>query len=835
VVVQKVMKMEATMPQAGGRKPAKEWSMPVEGMTCASCVSRVEKAISKVPGVERATVNLATEHANVTADPSVTSDALVEAVKRAGYEVPQSSTTLNVGGMTCASCVSRVEKALRRVPGVADAVVNLATETATVRGIAVEDDALIAAVSKAGYEASLHTDETKQVPLPRRDSEMLAVVVAALLTLPLAVPMVAQWFGVHVMLPPSVQLVLATVVQFAFGGRFYKSAYKAVLARAGNMDLLVALGTSAAYGLSAYELVVHPGEMEHLYFEASAVVITLVRFGKWLEVRAKHKTSEAIRALNALRPETARVRANGEEKDIPLSQVRAGDGVVVRPGERIPVDGVILEGQSDIDESLITGESLPVSKGAGDPVVTGSILAHGYLVVRTTAVGADTMLSRIIRLVESAQVEKAPIQRLVDKVSAVFVPAILGMALLTFFGWLAVSGSAEMAMLNAVAVLVIACPCSLGLATPTAIMAGTGVAAQHGILIKDAEALELAHRMNVVAFDKTGTLTEGKPSLVTFAPAQVSRQEALRLAASIQQASEHPLARAVVAAAQSEDVPLSSVADVTALPGRGIEATVDGRQLVIGSDRWLNASAVQAPSELQRAAEEAHASGLTVSWLVQTQPEPRVLALMAFGDAIKGTAHRAIEALSEMGVRTVLLTGDNVGSAQRVAKELGIDEVHAELLPEDKAKAVAALRKSGAVVGMVGDGINDAPALAAADVGIAMATGTDVAMHAAGVTLMRGDPSLVADAIDVSRKTYRKIRQNLFWAFVYNLLGVPLAAFGVLSPVVAGAAMAFSSVSVVSNALLLRTWKPKASGSAPVTLDMSVAKEKTRGALATPH
>jgi Cu+-exporting ATPase len=829
------MKMEATVPQAGGRKPAKEWSVPVEGMTCASCVSRVEKAISKVPGVERATVNLATERAQVTTDTSVTPDALVAAVKRAGYEVPQSSTTLNVGGMTCASCVSRVEKALRRVPGVTDAVVNLATETATVHAIGVGEDALIAAVAKAGYDASLHTDETKQSSLPGLDTDMLALVVCASLTSPLTVPMVSQWFGLHVMLPPSVQLVLATIVQFAFGGRFYKSAYKAVLARAGNMDLLVALGTSAAYGLSVYELVAHPGQMGHLYFEASAVVITLIRFGKWLEVRAKRKTTEAIRALNALRPETARVRANGEEKAIPLSQVRTGDSVLVRPGERIPVDGVILEGQSDIDESLITGESLPVSKGTGDPVVTGSIVAHGYLVVRTTAVGADTMLSRIIRLVESAQAEKAPIQRLVDKVSAVFVPAILGMALLTFFGWLAVSGSAEMALLNAVAVLVIACPCSLGLATPTAIMAGTGVAAQHGILIKDAEALELAHRMNVVAFDKTGTLTEGKPSLVTFAPAHVSREEALRLAASIQQASEHPLARAVVGAAQSEGITLSSVADVTALPGRGIEATVDARRLVIASDRWLGASAVDVPSELRRSAEEAQASGLTVSWLIETQPESRVLALMAFGDAIKDTARRAVEALSELGVRTVLLTGDNVGSAQRVAKELGIDEVHAELLPEDKAKAVAALRKSGAVVGMVGDGINDAPALAAADVGIAMATGTDVAMHAAGVTLMRGDPSLVADAIDISRKTYRKIRQNLFWAFVYNLVGVPLAAFGVLSPVVAGAAMAFSSVSVVSNALLLRTWQPRASRSAPVTVDMGAAKGKTRGALATPH
>jgi Cu+-exporting ATPase len=828
--------MGTTVPQALGEKPVKEWSIPVEGMTCASCVSRVEKAISKVPGVEQATVNLATERAKVTTDSSVEPGALVEAVRRAGYDVPQSTTTFNVGGMSCASCVSRVEKALSQVPGVTDAVVNLATETATVYGIGVAADALVAAVSKAGYEASLHSDKAMQTPLPQRDRDMLAVIACALLTLPLAVPMVAQWFGLHAMTPPSVQLVLATIVQFAFGGRFYQSAYKAVLARAGNMDLLVALGTSAAYGLSVYELVAHRGEMGHLYFEASAIVIALVRFGKWLEVRAKRKTTEAIRALNALRPDTARVRANGAEQDIPLSQVSVGDSVVVRPGERIPVDGAILEGQSDIDESLITGESSPVSKSAGDPVVTGSIVAHGYLVVRTTAIGADTTLSRIIRLVESAQAEKAPIQRLVDKVSAVFVPVILGIALLTFFSWLAVSGSAEMALLNAVAVLVIACPCSLGLATPTAMMAGTGVAAQHGILIKDAEALELAHRIDVVAFDKTGTLTEGKPSLVMFEPAHVSRDEALRLAASVQQASEHPLARAVLAEAQRHGVAPDSVADVTALPGHGIEATVGGRQLVIGSDRWVSKSAVEMPSELQHAAEQAQAWGLTVSWLIENHPESRVLALMAFGDVIKNTARRAIEALSEMGVHTVLLTGDNWGSAQRVAKELGVDEVQAELLPEDKAYAVAALRKCGAVVGMVGDGINDAPALAAADVGIAMATGTDVAMHAAGVTLMRGDPSLVADAIDISRKTYRKIKQNLFWAFVFNVVGVPLAALGMLNPVVAGAAMAFSSVSVVSNALLLRTWKPKASRSASSTVDIGAVQEaKARDALATPH
>jgi len=796
------------LPQETGR--ARQWSVPIEGMTCASCVGRVEKALAGVPGVSGVSVNIATERAQLDADASVQLDTIVDAVKRAGYEVTQGSITLDVQGMTCASCVSRVEKALQRVPGVAKASVNLATQTATVGGVGLEADALIAAISKAGYEAAPHSDDMNQAA--RRSpglSEMAAVVICALLAVPLVVPMAAQALGTQVMLPISVQFVLSTLVQFVFGARFYTAAYKAVRAKAGNMDLLVALGTSAAYGLSVYEMVAHPGDMSHLYFEASAVVITLVRFGKWLEMRAKHKTMAAIQALNALRPATARVRTGGEDRDTPVSQVRLGDLVIVRPGERMPVDGVILEGQSELDESLITGESLPVFKQIHDTVVTGSIVANGYLVVRTAAVGADTMLSQIVRLVESAQAEKAPIQRLVDKVSAIFVPVILGIALLTFIGWMLFNGNVEAAVLNAVAVLVIACPCALGLATPAAIMAGTGVAAQHGVLIKNAEALELAHRMSVVAFDKTGTLTEGKPSLAVFEVDHVSRQAALQLAASIQQASEHPLARAIIAAAKAEGVSLRPVSDAQAMPGQGIRATVDQLELFIGSDRWLSERGTETSPELRVAAERALESGLTVSWLVETAPQSRVLALMAFGDAIKPSAGEAIRGLAAMGIKTVLLTGDNRHSAQRIATQLGIAEVHAEVLPEDKARVVSALRVGNAVVGMVGDGINDAPALAAADVGIAMSTGTDVAMHAAGLTLMRGDPKLIADAIDISRRTYAKIRQNLFWAFFYNLVGIPLAAFGLLSPMAAGAAMAFSSVSVISNALLLKTWRPK--------------------------
>ncbi|MEK6292378.1 MAG: copper-translocating P-type ATPase, partial [Paraburkholderia tropica] len=572
----------------------------------------------------------------------------------------------------------------------------------------------------------------------------------------------------------------------------------------------------------------HPGDTAHLYFEASAVVITLVRFGKWLEARAKRQTTDAIRALNALRPERARLRENGAERDVPLAQVRVGAIVVVRPGERLPTDGVVLEGRSHVDESLITGESLPVPKEPGEPVTAGSINGEGLIAVRTTKIGAETTLARIIRLVESAQAEKAPIQRLVDRVSAVFVPAILVIAAITLGGWLLAGASAETAILNAVAVLVIACPCALGLATPAAIMAGTGVAARHGVLIKDAEALETAHNVGVVAFDKTGTLTLGQPSLTAFEPAGgFVRNETLALAAAVQQHSDHPLAKAVVKAYDdaSQGAPLPAAADARAVPGRGVQAQVEGWQLAIGSARWVAELALDVPSALAARATALEAEGNTISWLIGTQsgaqsnaqseanPNAKpdtVLALLAFGDTVKPTARDAIARLKSMGIRSVLVTGDNAGSAHAVAAELGIDEVHAQVLPDDKARTIRDLKiRSGAIVAMVGDGINDAPALAAADIGIAMATGTDVAMNAAGITLMRGDPALVAAAIDISRRTWRKIQQNLFWAFVYNLIGIPLAAFGLLNPMLAGAAMAFSSVSVVTNALLLRTWRDK--------------------------
>jgi P-type Cu+ transporter len=721
--------------------------------------------------------------------------------------------TLTIEGMTCASCVMRVEKALAKVPGVESAEVNLATETARVRVHGRGDTAaLIAAVQRAGYGAHVHVDNEATAAAP-----LWPVLLATVLSLPLVVPMVADLFGRHWMLPGWLQLALATPVQFWLGARFYVAGWKAVKAGSGNMDLLVALGTSAGYGLSVWHLLRDPSAMPHLYFEASAVVITLVLLGKWLEARAKRQTTEAIRALQALRPETARVRlADGREEERPIAQVVVGDVIVVRPGERVPVDGEVIEGASQVDESLITGESLPVAKHEGERVIGGAVNGEGRLVVRTAAVGAETTLARIVRLVESAQAKKAPIQRLVDRVSAVFVPVVIVIALVTLLGWGVFAGNWERGLLNAVAVLVIACPCALGLATPTAIMAGTGVAARRGILIKDAEALETAHRIGVVAFDKTGTLTEGKPRLIEALAVDADHGALLADAAALQQGSEHPLARAVLAAAANEGIALRSASDLRAEPGRGVSALVDGRALRLGSTRWMNELGVDL-TPLAEAASSHQSQGRTVSWLAQGK---RLRGLLVFGDMLKADARGAIDALHALGVKTLLVSGDNRAAAGAVAAQLGIDEVRAEVLPADKAAIVAECKRNqggdGSAVAMVGDGLNDAPALAAADVGIAMSTGTDVAMHAAGITLMRGQVSLVAEAIDLSRRTTAKIRQNLFWAFIYNVVGIPLAALGLLNPVIAGAAMAASSVSVVSNALLLRRWRPSTVRAEPV-------------------
>jgi Cu+-exporting ATPase len=723
----------------------------------------------------------------------------------AGPSAHERTATLAVTGMTCASCVGRVERAVAKVPGVEQVVVNLATESATVKGVAPLGTVL-QAIEKAGYAATV-TDDGAPPPVPHREP-LAPVLLAAALSLPLMLPMAASLFGLHAMLPGWLQLMLATPVQFWLGARFYRAGWKALRAGTGNMDLLVAVGTSAAWGLSLY-LMLRSGTA-HLYFEASAVVITLVLLGKWLETRAKHQATAAIRALQGLRPESARVLRAGQEVELPLAQVVVGDTVIARPGERLPVDGVVIEGASHVDESLITGESLPVARAAGDKVTAGAVNGEGALTLRALAVGAETTLARIVRLVETAQADKPPIQRLVDRVSAVFVPVVMVLALITLLGWGLAGGNWERAVIDAVAVLVIACPCALGLATPAAIMVGTGAAARHGILIKDAEALEVAHRLRVVAFDKTGTLTEGRPRLVALHPAGIDRGEMLRLAASVQAGSEHPLAKAVLAAAADQGVKVERAAGVRAVPGLGLVATGAERALHLGSSRYM-AQLGADTSALDAAAAAERARGRTVSWLAEaTRGGTMLLGLLAFGDEVKPAAAAAVARLKAQGVLPVLVTGDNAASASAVAAAVGIGQVEAEVLPQDKAAVAARLRREHGPVAMVGDGINDAPALAAADVGIAMGTGADVAMHAAGVTLMRANPALVADAIELSRRTTAKIKQNLFWAFVYNVVGIPLAAFGWLTPVVAGAAMALSSFSVVSNALLLRRWKVQA-------------------------
>ena len=797
--------------------------LPVQGMSCAACVAHVEKALAAVPGVRKAAVNLATESAAVEGE-SLDLEALRRAVDRAGYQVPAVVHRLQIEAMTCATCVGRVEQALAAVPGVIGAGVNLASETATVEALSTLDrGALLAAVERAGYGARFAEAETA----PRADPAAALgrdAALALLLAAPLVAPMLVAPFGLDWKLAAWLQWLLATPVQFWFARRFYVAAWKAVRAGAGNMDLLVSLGTLAAYGLSLYLWWdAHAGHEPHLYFEAAAVIIALVLLGRWLEARAKHQTSEAIRLLGRLRPALARVLRDGRESEVAIEQVRRGDLVIALAGERIAVDGVIRAGASAVDESMLTGESLPVDKGAGDKVVAGALNSSGRLEIETTAIGAETMLAQIIRLVEDAQGAKAPIQRTVDRVAAVFVPVVLVVALATVAGWLAAGVSFETALINAVSVLVIACPCALGLATPAAIIVGTGVAARRGILIKDIEAIEIARELNVVVFDKTGTLTEGKPRLVALETIAVPRARALALAVAVNAASTHPLADALRKSRadsnfetdapgpkKSESDPDFRAEQARVVAGRGVEAVIDGERYVFGQARWMGELGVEL-APLAARAERLQADGHTVSWLARQGASGWLpIALFAFADQAKPGARAAVAALHRAGLSTALVTGDNEGAARRVARELGIDDVRAQVLPQDKARVVAAFKQAGVRarrVAMVGDGINDAPALAAADLGIAMGTGTDVAIHAAGVTLMRGDPRLVAEAIAISRATVAKIRQNLFWAFVYNVVGIPLAAFGLLTPMVAGAAMAFSSVSVVTNSLLLKRFR----------------------------
>ncbi len=725
------------------------------------------------------------------------------------------SLDLGIEGMTCASCVSRVEKALKKVPGVQDATVNLATESARITFSASgQAEAMMRrAVREAGYGVR-ETDLMNDAPDASPWAGFAPVAMALALAAPLVLPMLADLFGRHWMLPAWQQFLLATPVQFILGARFYRAGWHALKALTGNMDLLVAIGTSAGWGLSVWLwLSAEPGSMPHLYFEASAVVISLVMLGKWLETRAKRQTTAAIRALHALRPALAHViLRTGEQTDVPVAELLVDDRVAVLPGERVPVDGVLKEGRTQVDESMLTGEPLPVTKEAEATLTGGSINGDGRVVMLVSAVGRDTVLSKIIGLVEDAQAAKAPIQRLVDKVSAVFVPVVLLIGVATVLSWLAMGEPLEVALIRAVAVLVIACPCALGLATPVAIMAGTGVAARAGILIKDAQALELAHRADTVAFDKTGTLTVGHPRLVAFVAVGDAEESAqLCAAASLQSGSEHPLARAVLNAAKERGLDVLAPDDVRAVAGRGTEGRVAGAEYLIGSLRWVDELGVNLGG-LTPEAERLQNEGATLSALLQRTPQGLELrALMGFADEPKPGAREALASLRARGLRIMMISGDNHGAALAMGARLGLsaDEVMAEVMPGDKAAKVAELKQGGKTVVMVGDGVNDAPALAAADIGMAMGTGTDVAMHAAGVTLMRGDVSLVEGALDISHRTVMKIRQNLFWAFAYNVAGIPLAALGYLNPVLAGGAMALSSVSVMANALLLKRWRLK--------------------------
>ncbi len=786
--------------------------LKINGMSCASCAGRVEKALSAVAGVEAASVNLATETATVTGQ--VATDALEAAISAAGYQLESKQRQFAVQGMTCASCAGRVEKSLLKVPGVLAASVNLATEQVSLRLITtVSEDSLAQAVTNAGYELILaptdaetgaepiSENRTAIKPLAFYQTDSWPVLGAALLTIPLVLPMFGLLFGIDWMLPAFWQWLLATPVQFYFGARFYQAGWHALKAKSGNMDLLVSIGTSAAYGLSLYLWYSFDGHhgAPHLYFESSAAVLTLVLLGKFLEKRAKKRTMGALQALENLKPTTATVWRDDSWRNIAAAALKKHDRVKVLPGERIPADGIVVNGSSHVDEALISGESIPLHKTVGDHLTGGAINLDGLLEFEATAVGSESTLAKIIRLVEQAQGAKAPVQALVDKISNIFVPVVLLIALLTLLVWGLMLNDWTQGILHAVAVLVIACPCALGLATPAAIMAGTGTAARHGILVKDAVALERATKIDYVVFDKTGTLTAGKPELLQLTAFAEEKQTVLRMAYALSQHSEHPLAKAVVQYAQIQQVPLDEVSKFTVVAGKGVQAQFGERAVVLGSGHWMRELGLTLPTG------QIQIPGASVSWLAETSAgQAKLLGLLCFADQAKPEAKAAVQKLQQRGIQVAMLTGDSQQSASYIAEQLGLDHVQAEVLPQGKAQAIADIQAQGFQVAMVGDGINDAPALAQADLGIAMATGTEVAVSAAAMTLMRGNPALVASALQLASATYRNIQQNLFWAFAFNIVGIPLAAMGFLNPVIAGAAMACSSVFVVTNALRLQ-------------------------------
>lgn len=797
---------------------SKRISFRVKGMECAACAAKVEKTLKKLDGVEDAAVNFAVEKVTVHHDPTkIGIDQLIDTVVDLGYRVPTERLDLKISGMTCAACAARVEKALGNKEGVLRANVNFAMERATVEFdpsvITVGD--LKRAVTDAGYKAEEGTkrfDEDKEKIERERETkrQIRLFTMSAILSLPLLAVMFAELFNFH--LPQFLhnkvfQMVLATPVQFVAGYQFYRGSFSALKHRSANMDVLIALGTSAAYIYSVVNTFFYPG---HVYYETGSIIITLIILGKLLESIAKGRTSEAIKKLMGLQAKTARVIRNGEEVDIPVEDVQVGDLVLVRPGEKVPVDGSIKDGFSTVDESMLTGESLPVDKKSGDEVIGGTINKHGSFKFEATKVGSDTALAQIIKIVEDAQGSKAPIQRLADFISGYFVPAVVVIAVATFAAWyfFADPGNLARALINFTAVLVIACPCALGLATPTSIMVGTGKGAENGILIKGGEHLEKAHALNAVVLDKTGTITKGEPSLtdVVSIDTAIHEEELIRLVASAERSSEHPLGEAIVKGAKEKSIELVEPQEFEAIPGHGIVSRIGDKTVLIGNRRLMSSRNIDI-SGLQDRVDMLEGEGKT-AMLVAV--DNRAAGIVAVADTVKETSAEAIRALRDMGIQTMMITGDNRRTAEAIARQVGIppEDVLAEVLPQDKAKEVSRLKESGKVVGMVGDGINDAPALATADVGFAIGTGTDVAMEAADITLMRGDLRGVAASIRLSRATIRNIKQNLFWALIYNALGIPVAALGFLSPVLAGAAMAFSSVSVVTNALRLKRFDP---------------------------
>ncbi|MGC4377923.1 heavy metal translocating P-type ATPase [Fictibacillus sp. Mic-4] len=798
----------------------KETTMQIAGMSCAACAIKIEKGLKKIEGVKDANVNFTLEKSKITYDPNVTDVSKFQSkIESLGYKVVKEKVEFEISGMTCAACANRIEKKLNKLPGVLNATVNFALETASVdynsSEITVSD--MKNAILKIGYKLTEKTEQ-KETAQGHRQKEIERqkgkFIFSLILSFPLLWAMVSHFsFTSFIWLPdmlmnPWVQLALATPVQFFVGGQFYVGAYKALRNKSANMDVLVALGTSAAYFYSLYlsiQSIGSTGHMVSLYFETSAVLITLIILGKLFEAKAKGRSSEAIKKLMGLQAKTATVVRNGEEIVIPIEEVEQGDIVYVKPGEKVPVDGEIIEGRSSLDESMLTGESIPVDKTIGDAVIGATINKNGFLKMKATKVGKDTALAQIIKVVEEAQGSKAPIQRLADKISGIFVPIVVGIAMMTFFIWYFIVSPGEFAVAleKLIAVLVIACPCALGLATPTSIMAGSGRSAEYGILFKGGEHLETTHRLNTIILDKTGTVTNGTPVLTDVVTNGMDEKEFLELVGAAEKNSEHPLADAIVKGITDKGITPGKSEEFEAIPGFGIQAKVNGKTVLAGTRRLMKKFNVEVGSALKQM-EQLERDGKTAMLI---SVDGRYAGIVAVADTIKETSKEAVARLKEMGLQIIMITGDNEQTAKAIAKQVGIDEVIAEVLPEGKADEVKKLQATGKKVAMVGDGINDAPALAIADIGMAIGTGTDVAMEAADITLIRGDLNSIADAIFMSKKTIRNIKQNLFWAFAYNAIGVPIASIGLLAPWLAGAAMAFSSVSVVLNALRLQRVK----------------------------